>query len=889
MEITALSIDGVGRFARARVLGFGPNVNVLAAGNEAGKSTIFRAVRAVLFKRHGASDREIQALESDGSKLPVTITLAFTHEGASYEIQKSFLRNTKSSLTKDGKELARDRTADEMLWDVLGISPGTGKSVDDAAFGMLWVGQRSSFEPLAPSGNAASMINALIEAEVGTLVGGERAREVLKLLDTQLGEQLTPGGKVLLAGPLGEATKLRNTLNEQLALLSDRLTTLEGQFLLLADLRSQRATASDPVLFATATEDLKVAQESLASGAAATKKLATIRQSHDHALALLGTAERNLRDHNSLADAIDAARNRETVLEGEIQDCETKLKVAQAEADATRQAIAEANRQLREIAVEFATLERLESRLKGNADGLVLAQRLEVLNGVKVRLENLHARLAPLKVSQADLTELDANERERSLLQARLEAAATHFQLQVRDATAAVMSLNGRPVTDSIEGSIIERLEIRFGTEGTLTLSPPENFGADEQVRQDELSAAFASKLSALGLKSLDEARGQLAQRVEIERQISGIDAELTALGQTRTDITAAVEAVRAQVAAAEMAATDAGEDDDGPLPSLDDIGARKAAARSGQSASELERQRLEGLLTAQTDAVQAVLTRRGPKKGELSVVQATLASNLAQLPDNARASARQMLAGALETAQAAQRATADALAAEQLSAPDQEELVRRQHRVDRLEQAQRNQHARLGELEKQISNLEGHIQAAGGDGIGDELSGLEELAGIAARDVARMEERVKVAQLLRSVVKETLDEGRERYHAPIHKHLQPYLHDLFPGATIELGEGFEVVGLNRAGPGSEALSRLSDGTQEQIAVLVRLAMGTLLAEKGQIVPIILDDSLVYSDDDRIQRMFDSLTRAGTRQQVIVLTCRTRAFATLGGSALSIV
>jgi hypothetical protein len=38
--------------------------------------------------------------------------------------------------------------------------------------------------------------------------------------------------------------------------------------------------------------------------------------------------------------------------------------------------------------------------------------------------------------------------------------------------------------------------------------------------------------------------------------------------------------------------------------------------------------------------------------------------------------------------------------------------------------------------------------------------------------------------------------------------------------------------------------------------------------------PIILDDALVDCDDDRIQRMFDALSRAGKNQQIIVLTCR---------------
>lgn len=117
-------------------------------------------------------------------------------------------------------------------------------------------------------------------------------------------------------------------------------------------------------------------------------------------------------------------------------------------------------------------------------------------------------------------------------------------------------------------------------------------------------------------------------------------------------------------------------------------------------------------------------------------------------------------------------------------------------------------------------------------------------------------------------------------------RHLRPFLHDLFPGAELELGDDFAITGIRRQR--SEAFARLSDGTQEQIAVLVRLAMGAMLAERGDAAPIILDDALVYSDDERIERMFDALSRAGKNQQIIVLTCRMRSFEPLGGHVLRV-
>ena len=116
---------------------------------------------------------------------------------------------------------------------------------------------------------------------------------------------------------------------------------------------------------------------------------------------------------------------------------------------------------------------------------------------------------------------------------------------------------------------------------------------------------------------------------------------------------------------------------------------------------------------------------------------------------------------------------------------------------------------------------------------------------------------------------------------------LQPFLDDVFPNAELTLDESFNIERFSRAGA-NEAFNTLSGGTQEQIAVLVRLAMGALLQERGEDAPIILDDALVFCDDDRIEQMFDALNRAAARQQVIVLTCRTRGFRTLGGRMLTI-
>ena len=70
--------------------------------------------------------------------------------------------------------------------------------------------------------------------------------------------------------------------------------------------------------------------------------------------------------------------------------------------------------------------------------------------------------------------------------------------------------------------------------------------------------------------------------------------------------------------------------------------------------------------------------------------------------------------------------------------------------------------------------------------------------------------------------------------------------------------------------------------------MLTRLAFADLLLDRGGPVSLILDDPLVYSDDGRFELMTNILTTASERMQIILLTCRTKAFRHVAGHRLSL-
>ena len=152
----------------------------------------------------------------------------------------------------------------------------------------------------------------------------------------------------------------------------------------------------------------------------------------------------------------------------------------------------------------------------------------------------------------------------------------------------------------------------------------------------------------------------------------------------------------------------------------------------------------------------------------------------------------------------------------------------------------------------------------------------------------ARYAQEAQAWALLIQELEDARQAAQETYFAPIRAELTPLLAQLHAGAAFDLDPDKMLVrSITRDGV-TDTLDVLSGGAYEQIAILTRLAFARLFAKQGQHVPIILDDALVHTDDARIEAMFTMLAQTAQNQQIIVLSCRTRAFSDLGGTRAAI-
>jgi hypothetical protein len=885
MLINALSVEGIGRFAGvARVDGFGAGVNVLAAGNEVGKSTLFKAIRACLFLRHDSKNQELRDLGSDDSQLPATVELDFEHDGRRYVIKKSFLRSPSAVLTENGREIARAGEADKAIWDILGMAPGSGRSIDDGAFGLLWVGQGASFSAPVPGSGASSLLNSAIESEVGALVGGERARLAIDEITAEIRRNMTDSERGARSdGPLARARERLELWRKAEADGFAKVGALEKQFAELAQYRRRHREVADPTAAAQMTQELTDARNKLREAQVAHQEIRSLEAETLAARRALEGAAQRLGQLRETAQRLDRNRSLEAELNGSLPGLLAQEEEARASLARTVETSAATEGEAKELTVREQHLGRLAAAVLRASRKDELIRRLGALERAAGRLTAIDAQLSQARIDPETVDRLDDLDRQLASLDAQLSAAAATLAIEVGPAGAGQVRIGSLDVDGNHATAVLAPTKITIGDLATITVTPALH---PRHEARNRLDAERSALLAASGVEDAAEAHAILTRRRDLEHGRRGVLAELKGL-EANDDPARAGAAVRSELAEVQ-AAIDAVLAATGraALPGQAEIDSERLGHEQRRASLEARREKLAAARQEHQRAVEAAVVRRADLSTRLEFVRKSIAEDLVVCPDADRAARDAALVAEVAACETMQQTKAATLAAVRQAAPDAAEIDRRELRCSRLEKALENHNAELMSLERDIGRLTGQIQAAGGDGVGEAYAAAQEQRKIAERECARIEERVATLQLLRDTVGDCLAEGRERYYEPVRRHLRPYLNDLFPGAELELGDGFAVTGIKRTR--SESFRRLSGGTQEQIAVLVRLAMGTLLAERGGNVPIILDDALVYCDDERINMMFDALSRAAKSQQVVVLTCRSRSFAPLGGNTLRV-
>jgi uncharacterized protein YhaN len=220
-----------------------------------------------------------------------------------------------------------------------------------------------------------------------------------------------------------------------------------------------------------------------------------------------------------------------------------------------------------------------------------------------------------------------------------------------------------------------------------------------------------------------------------------------------------------------------------------------------------------------------------------------------------------------LQTAQAARQGVAEL--SEQLAAAASDAVAA--ELADATEAAEAIK-ARHDEIARTLHEIGVELTLFGTEGRKGKLDAAEARREHARSEHARVGNRARAVQLLRTVMVRHRDTTRLRYMEPFRTELQRLGRPVF-GPSFEVDIDTDLCILNRTLDGCTVpYESLSGGAKEQLGILARLA-GAALVAKEDAVPILIDDALGFTDPGRLAKMAEVFDTLGERGQVIVLTC----------------
>jgi DNA repair exonuclease SbcCD ATPase subunit len=874
MKLRAIELTNIRRFAgqSARLSGIGDGITVLCEPNEFGKSTFFDALQAVFFERHGSRNAVIKALQPHAGGAPEVAVEVDLPQGR-FRIAKRWLQRQQAQvLDASGRLVAQADEAEAWIDRIMG-SGLSGPS------GLLWV--RQGLMGVEPEGGATDDrrererglatrrdLLSSVAGEIDMMTGGRRMDLSLDRVKAELAVLVTDSGRPKANGEWKRALERAEAIALREAELRPRLQRLSGDLARRTEVQRALAQLTDPEAIADRTRTLNEA-ETLHAAALAHQ-------------AQIARAETTLRLARLDAEQSGTELARLEKLRDRLAEAEAKLRLAEEAAAEARSRSEELSRreQTATQALDSVVLQARDLRQRFDRSNRASAAKM-----AKDRAEDLQRRLGKAVQAQAELDRARAGrerilaspaavaaaekaQTELDLAQARAEAQAVTIEA-LPDAGAQAL-LAGHPLPAAPQ-PLFAAAEVALPGFGRLRVDPGtariSDVSAEIQAARKRLETALAS----CGAESLPDALAALAESRGLDASIVQATALLAAIAPDGID-TLRSGLARAQADGSVVLAGDDVEDGDALSAALADAETREAGATAA-------------LRTAHDILVEANQTRAVAEANRITA-ERMLATAKSEAGDAAALADRMATLTATVASLAGARSTAEvALATLQASAPD---LATTEARLARARSAADQAVRETAKAREDLAGLNATIAALADEGLEEELSVMaEERAEVEAR-AARYEAEVRSLTRLRQALEDARNTARETYFAPVLRELQPLLSILQPGAQLMIDDATLLpTTLTRNGQ-EEPLDVLSGGTREQLAILTRLAFARLFAAAGRPVPVILDDALVHSDDDRIEAMFDALHRTARDQQILVFTCRQRAFAALGGARANV-
>lgn len=841
-----------------------PGLNAVFGPNESGKSRLVEALWFAIGESHKGQAEQKKALQSWTSGESPWVRVVFLIGEVRYTLTKQYLKKASAELAGGGKTL-RDDDAEAALRQLFSTRENSGRKSNEADLGLwplLIVRQGTAGTPPADVLNPDSRdrLQSALSAEIGAAAVSASGTRLLERAQAERDRYWTATGK-----PTKDlAAAIRNLEDREAALTAAR-TAYDQQVSTATQLAAKRLEHQDLQKRVGVIEaQARAARERADAAEAAANQLELARGRQDLARVRLETARTAIATHEQLQQQLENERTALARIQAEIERLagdEQGLASAAAAARETFQAAegrVDAARRTEQQARDAEQARRLDDDLKR------MREKLAKVDEAHQRLAAARAgRQGLLEITDVQLIALRTAEQALTTAVAKLAGAAVRVTITPEQA----ISIGGqsRAAGEPVSIEVVDEQRIHLDGIASIDVRPTLGTLGSLREARDKAKRNLDRLLEDRLVTSVRDAEDKHAEWNAAAQKITDVGREIAAMSDQSP------EALREEVLVLEEQRLLLGDSTGAPA-----MAEAVTALREAEQALSTARQVHSQIDNRQVQHREQLVQKR--QSADEAGERVTNAQRRLDREPTADA-LREVVAGLEVEAGEAARAVVSAQSAfETLGGTGaKEDADRHQRALDGLLK-------RAGEIKTAVDGLQAQLAlllgSARGAGSYEALGEAETQRDAAKLNLCRIQARADAARRLHQVLTAARDRVVEQLAKPVVARIQPYLNSIFPGSTPAAGSGLTFDGLQTRDQ-LEDFAALSGGAKEQFALVTRIGIAEVLAGDDRL-PLILDDSLVNSDPERVQRLHRVLDRASKGLQVILLSCNEALFDGLG-------
>ena len=869
--------------------------NLVVGRNEAGKSTMFEALTRVMIDRHSSKAEEIRRIQPLNSSLGPEVELIFQANGHRYKICKRFLQHPMSKLFTERTnqwdlDHEGDKADNELLQILHGDLPSRAAQPEHRGLAQaLWYLQKE--DPI-PKRTWAEGIKQGLAGIIEFIAKNPEEDAIFEIIDEFHNTHFTP-----------QTAKIKST--SEISTLSEQIETMENQ------LRELRAKSISIENFRVELEEfeegrkekersLQVTQTELTELQQALDAAEVFEEKKQQKEATVGKSETTLLSLSTDLETIDRRIKKIKELKKELEDAQKQSHSLQT--DARLEQLSEEGHHnkwkfeyepiLKKVEEELVIGAAIQNLAHLTKEKLTIASYLSTVQEVEGNYRDKKRELvelnAPTKKEWTDFNE--AYTQFQTLeAQAKVTAIRIKFDLEKKE-PIIITEPDTSPTENEYEYLVLTPTIFTIGDLGRIHVRGGGSSLEELNEQSTAIRTTITDSLERFHADDKQSLSDLYQNRIDLEKEIKDLKKRLDELHQegvgkepnedlARVEREIREESEKIQSAPFERKAITGKQ----LREKIDEITQTKKRLIADIDIEQIREN--EAKSCYQKNMKNAIEAGSAVERKRSQITSLETENGESLIKYGSRDNLIALVSKANEELQAVKKELASIM-------HDYEKVVERPKKeyatCDAKLQTLKKQRETI---EQNITDRKARIEEYAAQGLYSQVADLEATLKSKKRYLEGVQRNAEAIKLLHDMVLTLRKEQSAILAGPVSELVNKWLGMLTDDAYdfLDLNDELLPVAIRSTRFGERLpLESISYGTYEQVVVLLRLALGTILSSKERNL-VIIDDRLVNADPVRMKRLSLILQEVADKScQIVVATCNDTPYAGIKGNLIRV-